>query len=353
MKKTLSLLLAAALLSFASCSNAPAENKETKDTAVMDSVSGAQTTTPITTAPQTTAPQTTAETTAAETEPPAPEETVIYEGEEGKLALLSMEKNDEDLWVLTLRAESPSDIQMCFSLHGVTVNGMQSSARLNRIPNAYLTTPTIEAGKDMSFQLTLSEYGNERLSILDPTAIDDPTDICLILRDYVRNRAFTAHIYPAGEDKAVKTTYHAEKDDTVLLDNEYVKITRITKQTPDDESWYEPGSILLPTVIENKTDEDIDVFLQNIKVEGVADGTPYSMELKPLGSCADPVLRSSSRYYNLGFLKSNLERLGSPDVSTIKKIECDVVLGKAKNLNYLPGAASAVEFYRTHLEIDY
>lgn len=72
----------------------------------------------------------------------------------------------------------------------------------------------------------------------------------------------TIHIYPYGEDKAIKYFREPQADDNVIIDNEYATVI-VTGYNPDGENGYTVNLFLI-----NKTDEILMYSVEELYING-------------------------------------------------------------------------------------
>lgn len=180
----------------------------------------------------------------------------------------------DNMWGFTLKAQlenrSPDKTYM-FSVDSAAINGVQCDP---------LFAKEVAAGKK----------ANEEINFLDDTlaenGIGDFTDIELTFRVYDSNdwtadevAKETIHIYPYGEDKAVKFVREPQESDHVIIDNEYVSVT-VTGYEEDDIWGYTVNLFLL-----NKTDKNVMFSVDEASVNGyMAD--PFYAASVSAGKCA-------------------------------------------------------------------
>ena len=193
-----------------------------------------------------------------EEEAPAPEITVteqlLVDDENCTVKITGIE--DDSIWGYTLKVylENKSDLELMFSVDGVSVNG-------------YMCDPfwgsSVTAGMKSNEEISFSAEAFER------NGITTPTDIQFILRvsdyndwmaDPLVEQEFT--VYPMGEE-AVQVYERADQpEDIVLFDNESCKM--IVTGFEQDEIWGYSMNVYL----ENKTDKEMMFSTDGVAVNG-------------------------------------------------------------------------------------
>lgn len=340
--KNTALLLATTLLFLTSCATVPVEESNTLNTSINDTMSSETTVM--------------AQTTAAETEPSEPEGTVIIEDDLCRFKYYGMRRDDDGLIILDLSMDNLMENgKIDITLYAAKVNGMKTMATLFRYNEGYGGAPALsgtKAGSSLNFMLKTTTYGIQELELLSSSKDVEPTDIELFFRLGRSNMILSSHIYPQGEEKARKDSYQMKKDDAVILDNDYVRIIRLSTQTPRDDELYEGNAISLPVAIENKTESDLLLEVKNVKIDGVVYENSKTLFGK-LDNAVQCALNNAVCYDNFGFEEYLMDTVGAPDISTIKKIEFDVFIRKPKNGVYNIQYIDTEEVDITHVELDY
>ncbi len=182
-------------------------------------------------------------------------ETVVVDNEQCAVKITGIDP--DNMWGYTLKVlleNKSADKTYMFTVDTASINGVQTEP---------LFAATVAPGKKSNESITF--MGDE----LKENGITEYTDIELNFRvydndDYMADDVAntTAHVYPYGEDKAVKFVRAAQDSDTVLVDNEYV--TAIVIGYEEDEIWgYSVKLFLL-----NKTDKNVMFTTEDTSVNG-------------------------------------------------------------------------------------
>ncbi len=159
--------------------------------------------------------------------------------------------------------ENKSDsAEYSFDVWEVSVNGISLDS------NSYsLGYKTLPAGKKANETLTISKN-----ALKDFGVDQDFTDleIRMTVRDYndyeadaVADERF--HIYPYGEDKAVKYVYEPADNHHVLVDNDDVKIVQTGFDKANNDNYY---AYAFRFYIENKTDTTLNLYAEDAYING-------------------------------------------------------------------------------------
>ena len=193
-----------------------------------------------------------------EEEAPAPEitftEQVLVDDENCTVKITGIE--DDSIWGYTLKVylENKTDLELMFSVDGVSVNG-------------YMCDPfwgsSVTAGMKSNEEISFSAEAFER------NGITTPTDIQFKLRvsDYndwmaepLVDQEFA--VYPMGEE-AVQVYERADQpEDIVLFDNEWCKM--VVTGFEQDDIWGYSMNVYL----ENKTDKEMMFSADGVAVNG-------------------------------------------------------------------------------------
>ena len=234
------ILVIVILLSFAAC-GAPVEEPP---------VAGSKETAPV--------EQEKEEQAEVPVEAPATEitftEQVLVDDENCTVKITGIE--EDSLWGYTLKAylENKTDLELMFSVDGVSVNGYMCDPFW-----ASSVTAGMKANEDISFST----------EIFERNGIVRPTDIQLILRvsdynDFMADPLVEQQfeIYPMGED-AVQVYERADQpEDIVLIDNDTCKM--VVTGFEQDDIWGYSMNVYL----ENKTDKELMFSTDGVAVNG-------------------------------------------------------------------------------------
>ncbi len=179
----------------------------------------------------------------------------------------------DDVWGYTLSVElenKSDDVTYMYSVDTATVNGVQCYGVL-----ATEVAPGKKANDEISFMD----------SILEDYDIGNFTDVGLSFRVYDTDdwsadpvAEESVHVYPYGEDKAVKFEREPESTDTVVVDNDTAKV--VILGTEYDDIW----GYTVKVYMENKTDRTLMFTTEETSVNGYMADPYYAMELAP-GAC--------------------------------------------------------------------
>lgn len=199
-------------------------------------------------------------------------ELVVVDNDECTVKITGIEPNN--IWGYTLKAfleNKSTEKTYMFSVRGASINGVQCDPLFSTEVAAEK-----KSNNDISFSDTnLKEHG-----------IDNFTDIELYFvvydsEDWSGNLVAeeTVHIYPYGEDKAVKFEREAQASDTVLVDNDDVTVTVIGYE--EDAVWGYTVNLFLV----NKTEKNVMFSVADAAVNGfMAD--PFYATTVSAGKCA-------------------------------------------------------------------
>ncbi len=180
------------------------------------------------------------------------------------------------------------------SVKDASINGVESDP-------FFATTVTAEtkANKDINFSTsTLEDNGITEFTDIEITfRVYDSDDW---LADDVANE--TVHVYPYGEENAVRYERETLASDTVLADNEYVKVTVTGYE--EDSIWGYSVNLFL----ENKTDSEVMFSVDDASVNGYMADPFY----------AKSVPARKSAFSSMSWSNSTFEENGIDEVESIK-----------------------------------
>lgn len=199
-------------------------------------------------------------------------ELVAVDNGECLIKITGIEPNN--FWGYTLKVQlenKSADKTYMFSVESAAINGVQ---------NDPLFASEVAAGKKAMEEIHFTD------DELKENGVGDFTDIELTFRVYDSNDWMadavareTVHVYPYGEDKAVKFVREAQASDKVLVDNEYVTV--IVTGHENDEIWgYTVNLFLL-----NKTDKEVMFSVDEASVNGFM-ANPFYANSVTAGKCA-------------------------------------------------------------------
>jgi len=189
-------------------------------------------------------------------------------------AIKVTEVDPDNMWGYTLKVQlenKSTDKTYMFSVENAAINGIQC--------DPFFATE-VAAGKKSNKEIgfTKSELGE--------SGIKDYTDIELTFRVYDSDDWMaddiakeTIHIYPYGEDKAIKYVRTPQTSDNIIVDNEYVTV--VVTGYEDDDIWgYTVKLFLL-----NKTDKNIMFSIDEASVNGYM-AEPFFAKSVSAGKCS-------------------------------------------------------------------
>ena len=165
-----------------------------------------------------------------------------------------------------------------FSVESAAINGVQC--------NPFFASE-VAAGKKSNDEISFPD------SDLEKNGVGDYTDIELTFHVYDSNDWMadpvvkeTIHIYPYGEDKAVRYVRESQSGDNIIIDNDYVTVIATGYEKGKDEIWgywgYTVNLFLL-----NKTDKDVTFNADEVSINGfMADPDPFYIITVTAGKCA-------------------------------------------------------------------
>ena len=198
-------------------------------------------------------------------------EMVAIDNEDCAIKITGIEA--DNMWGYTINAlleNKSTDKTYMFSVETAAINGVQCDPFF-----ASEVAAGKKANKDISFTVDK----------LKKNGITEYTDIELTFHVYDNNdwtadavAKETIHIYPYGEDKAVKFVREVQASDNVIIDNDYV--TAIVTGYEDDEIWgYTVNLFLL-----NKTDKNVMFSVDEASVNGFMANPFYATSVSS-GKC--------------------------------------------------------------------
>lgn len=203
----------------------------------------------------------------------------------------------DNMWGYSLNAQlenKSADKTYMFTVDSAAINGVQCDP---------FFASEVSAGKKDNTSISFS--GDD----LKENGVGDYTDIELTFRVYDNNNweaedvvKETVHIYPYGEDKAVKFERKAQTTDNVILDNEYVTV--IVTGYEDDEIWGYSAKLFLI----NKTDKEVMFSVNEASVNGFMADPFY----------ATSVLAGKCKFSSMTWSDSTFEENG---ITAVEEIE--------------------------------
>lgn len=180
----------------------------------------------------------------------------------------------DNMWGYTLKVQlenKSAEKNYTYSVESASINGVQCDP---------FFAAKVAAGKKSNDEISFSDKE------LDDNGVGDYTDIELTFRvydsdDWSADEAAreTVHIYPYGEDKAVRFVRETKATDNVIVDNDDVTVI-VTGYEKDDIWGYTVNLFLV-----NKTDKNIMFSADDASVNGyMAD--PFYATTVVAGKCA-------------------------------------------------------------------
>lgn len=182
--------------------------------------------------------------------------------------------DEDNFWGYALKVQlenKSADKTYMFSVESAAINGL--------VCNPLFATD-VAAGKKANGEITffdsnLEAFGEEKI-----------TDIELSFRVYDNNDWMadnvaeqTAHVYPYGQDKAVKFVREPQSTDKVIMDNEYV--TAIVTGYRLDDIWGYSVELFLV----NKTDKEVMFSVSDASINGYMADPFFATSVAP-NKCA-------------------------------------------------------------------
>ncbi|MBE6643573.1 MAG: hypothetical protein E7615_07965 [Ruminococcaceae bacterium] len=203
----------------------------------------------------------------------------------------------DNMWGYSLNAQlenKSADKTYMFTVDSAAINGVQC--------DPFFASEVAAGKKDIT---SISFSGDD----LKENGVGDYTDIELTFRVYDSNNweaedvvKETVHIYPYGEDKAVKFKREAQTTDNVILDNEYVTV--IVTGYEEDEIWGYSAKLFLI----NKTDKEVMFSVNEASVNGFMADPFY----------ATSVLAGKCKFSSMTWSDSTFEENG---ITAVEEIE--------------------------------
>ena len=203
--------------------------------------------------------------------------------------------DSDNMWGYTLNAlmeNRSADTTYMFSVESASINGVQADPLF-----ADEIAPGKKANEEISFP-DLEDYG-----------ITDFTDIELVFRVYDSNNWMaddvareTVHVYPYGEENAIRFVREPQDTDRVLVENDIASV--IITDIEEDDIW----GYTLNLFIENKTAADIMVSVDEASVNGFMIDPFFATQVNA-GKC---------EFTSVSWSDSSLEENGITDVQEIE-----------------------------------
>ncbi len=222
-------------------------------------------------------------------------EMVAIDNEECSIKFTGIEA--DNIWgytVKTVLENKSSDKTYMFAIESASINGVQC--------DPFFATEVV-AGKKSNEKISFADDSFEK------SGITEVTDIEITFRVYDSEdwsadavAEETVHIYPYGEEKAVKFVREAQPSDNVIINNDAVTVT-VTGYGYDDIMGY-----TVHLFLENKTDKRVMFSVEAASVNGfMAD--PFYAYTVSSGTCA---------FSSISWADSTLKENDISDVETIE-----------------------------------
>ena len=225
------------------------------------------------------------------------EEIIVVDNAECTIKVTGIDK--DNMWGYTLKVfleNKSADKTFMYSIISAAVNGVDSDP---------MFATEVAAGKKSNEEITFMSDD------LDIAGIDDFTDIELNFRVYDTNDWATEdvaqasiHVYPYGEENAVRFTRTGQAEDIVLVDNEYATVI-VTGCEWDDIWGY---SVCL--FIDNKSNSSIMVTADEVSVNGYMVDPFY----------ADSISAGNCGFSSISWFEDDLAENGITDIENIEFI---------------------------------
>ena len=223
----------------------------------------------------------------------------VVDNDECSIEITKIDSNSNGKYELKVKLQNKSsDKNYMFSVKRATVDGVEADP---------FFASEVAAGRKEVTGITfdkeeLEEYG-----------VKEFTDIQLLFRVYdsddwsaddVVNEL--VHVYPYGEDKAEKFVRKDKSSDTVLVDNDYVKVVVIGCE--EDKDW---GRYYVNMYLENKTDKALMFADSGIAVNGYEVNGLFTEIISP----------ESCGFTNISI---SFDELEESDIETVEEMEIDM-----------------------------
>ena len=232
-------------------------------------------------------------------------ELVAVDNSECSIKITGIE--EDSIFGFTLKAQlenKSADKSYMFSVKTAAVNGVECDP---------FFASEVAAGKKSNEKITFSDKKLEENNVGDFTDIEltfsvhDSKDFTA---DDVAEK--TVHIYPYGEDKAVKFEREPQSSDNIILDNDYVTV--IVTGYKNDDIWGYSANIYFV----NKTDKNIMFSVDEASVNGFMVDPFFATSLSA-GKCS---------FNSITWSKTALEE---NNITNVEKIEFKLRVHDAEN----------------------
>lgn len=181
-------------------------------------------------------------------------EMVLVDNEACTVKITSIDADNIRSYTLNVYLENKTDLELMYSLDGVSVNGFMCDP---------FWAVTVTAGMKSNEEISFSSDDFEMNGITDVTDISFTLNVCDSndwTTEYLVGEAFT--LYPLGEDAVQPYTHTALEDEIVLFDDE--NCTMIVTGFDPDNIWGYTVNVYL----ENKTDKNLMFSIDGAAVNG-------------------------------------------------------------------------------------
>lgn len=238
------------------------------------------------------------------------ETTKIQDNQESEISFTEMVAIDNEECTIKITGIDADN------MWGYTINALLENKSAEKIYMFSVDSAAINGVKCDPFfasEVAAGKKSNEEISFpddeLEDNGITDYTDIELTFRvydseDWLADAVAkeTVHIYPYGEDKAVKFVRESQPSDNVIVDNEYVTV--IVTGYEEDDIWGYTANLFLV----NKTDKNVMFSVDDASVNGFMADPLYATTVSA-GNCA---------FSSMSWADTTFEENGITEVETIE-----------------------------------
>lgn len=212
------------------------------------------------------------------------DELTVVDNERYAIKVTGIDPDDPDGYAINLHLENKTDNnEFEFYLQDCAINGVNA---------LFMYRSAAESGQKRNDKIIISDDTVNENSIGKYTDIIFGINIVSSLFGRTEDTVETVHIYPYGEDKAVKYVREPQPTDNKLVDNEYVAITYIGSEKNDK------GDIKLTLFFENKYDKEVVLpgVTSQISING--EGVPSILSGGPIrpGNCSFYTITLTSKF---------------------------------------------------------
>ena len=225
-------------------------------------------------------------------------------------------------YTVTIQLENKTEDQILEFNMESSVNGLYNNDSEGWFSEDVIAGITVVESVQIDTTEFLSEYGIEDLAQI---GLDEITDIGLIFdvydeEDYQDVAEETVHIYPLGAENAEVFEREPADTDLLLIDNDLITVTAVGS-TYESEG----GEFQVNLFIENKTEEELGLWIRECSVNGESCSGYLWPAYLPAGTCM---------YTGIEWSGSKLDELEISDPeSQIESV--DIVLNMYNYDNYI------------------